>query len=132
MEPARVATAVDQLVHRPWVAVEREDHRPVGGEEVVEHRVGVAVRVLLLGQQRHEVHDVDEPDLQLRSPLAQQLGRRQRLLGGHVSGSGDDDVRLLPRADVRGPVPDTGALRTERVGLLHARGTAGAAACRGR
>jgi hypothetical protein len=50
---------------------------------------------------------------------AQQLNGGQRLLRRHVAGRGDDEVRLLSRWHVRGPVPDAGAGGAELVGLLH-------------
>ena len=98
--------AVDELVHGARVAVEGEDHVPVGGEEVVELAVGVAVRVVVLGQQGHQVDDVDEADLQVGHVLAEQLGGRQRLLRRHVTRAGEDDVGRLPAGARARPLPD--------------------------
>ena len=50
-------------------------------------------------QQHHQIDHVDHPDPQPRDPLAQQMRGGQDLLGRHVSGRGQYDVRALPRRD---------------------------------
>ena len=64
-----VRPPVGQPVDQPRVAVEGEDDRLVLGEQGVEVPVGEAVRVLARRLQLHQVHDVDDADLQLRQVL---------------------------------------------------------------
>ena len=82
-----VAAPVGEPVDQPRVAVEGEDHRPVLGEEGVELAVGQPVRVLVVGQQPHEVDDVDDADAQVGQlrcagstppPASRGSGRRPR------------------------------------------------------
>ena len=61
-----VGPAVGQPMDQPRVPVVGEDDRLVGGEQAVVVPVGQPVRVLARGLQLHQIHDVDEPDLQLR------------------------------------------------------------------
>ena len=78
------------------------------GEQGVEVPVAQAVRVLARRLQLHQVHDVDDADLQLREVLAKQLDRGQRLQRGHVAAAGHDHVGLAALV-VAGPVPDADA-----------------------
>ena len=75
--------------------MEVEDDRLVGGEQAVELALGRSVRVLRRRLQLEEVDHVDEAHLQVRKALAQDRGRRQRLLRGDVAAGGHDDVGLL-------------------------------------
>lgn len=88
------AQPIGELVDQPGVAVEVEDHRLVSGEQAVELALGRAMGMLAGGLQLVEVHHVGEANFQLRQVLAQQRGRGQDLLGGHVAAVGHNDVRL--------------------------------------
>ena len=77
VEAVDVDVAVHDFVERALVAVEGEDYRLVGGEELNEARLVHAVRVELTREERHEVHYVDDPHLEFRRVLAQPLGRSQ-------------------------------------------------------
>ena len=61
--------------------------------------------MLRVGLEAHQVDDVHDPHLQLRQPLAQDGGRRERLERRRVAGAAEDDVRLAALV-VRRPVPD--------------------------
>src|SRR5215211_981969 len=75
VEAVDVDVAVHDLVERALVAVEGEDYRLVGGEELNKARLVHAVRVELAREERHEVHHVDDTHLEFRRVLAQPLGR---------------------------------------------------------
>ena len=66
------------------------------------------------GCKRHQVDDVDDPDLELGNVLPQQVDRRQRFERRDVAGAGHHDIGLtalivarpLPDADASRAVPD--------------------------
>jgi hypothetical protein len=95
-----VVTRVGQPVHQPREAVEREDHRGVGAEQGVVLQVGHPVRMVLLGQQPHEVDDVDDADRQVGQPVAQDADRGERLQGRDVTGAGEHHVGRVPVASL--------------------------------
>ena len=68
--------------------------------------------------QLHQVHDVDDADLQLRRVLTQQFDRGQRLQRGHVATARHHHVRLTV-AVVAGPFPDAEAGRAMLDRLIH-------------
>ena len=74
--------------------------------------------MVVLGQQGHQVDDVHEADPQVRHVVAQQLGRRQRLLGRYVARARQHDVRPLVLGARRCPLPDPRAGRAVAVRLL--------------
>ncbi len=115
----RVAgAAVGEAVDQPRIAVVREDHRLVGGEQAVVLEVAHPVRMLFARHQAGHVDDVHHADRQLRQVAAQQQGGGQDLLGGHVAGAGEDDVRFA--AVLRaGPVPDAGPACAVGAGGVH-------------
>ena len=100
-----IGAAIGQTVDQPGIAVEGKDDRLVPGEEDVEVLVGDAVRVLALRLQRHQIHDIDDADLQFREVLAQDLHRRQRLQRRHVTAAGHDHIGIAAFV-VAGPLPD--------------------------
>ena len=101
----RYAEAMDQ----PRIAVEVEDDRLVRREQGVELAVGGPVRMLGNRLQLEQVHDVDEPQLQVGLPLAQDRGRGQRLHRGDVAAAGQHHVRLDAGVGARAG-PDAHAL----------------------
>ncbi len=105
VETTRVRTSVDDLVDRAWVPVEGEHDVPVAREQGVELAVGEAVRVVVLRQQGHQVDDVHEAHAEVRHVVAQQLGRRQRLLGRYVARARQHDVGTLPLGARATPTP---------------------------
>ena len=118
VQVAVVRPPVGQPVDQPRVAVVGEDHRPVGGEERVELRVGEPVRVLVLVLQPHQVDDVDEADAQVGQPLAQDRRGGQRLERRDVAGAAEHDVGILAVVVAR-PLPDAEAARAVRDRLVH-------------
>ena len=56
---------VGQAMDQPRISVIGEDHRPVRGEERVELDIGKAVRMLGFGLEFHQVHDIDNSNLQI-------------------------------------------------------------------
>ena len=105
-------------MHEPGVGVEREDDGPVVGEKRCVLCVRQAVRVVAVGDQLEEVHDVDEAHFHFGEVLAQQGGCSQGFLGHDVSAGGDDDVGLFAVV-VGGPVPDADALGAVGDGGFH-------------
>src|ERR1700760_960372 len=104
VEVAVVRATVGQAVDEPRVAVEVEDHRPVGGEQRVELAVGESVGMLALRLERHQVDDIDHPHLEIREVPAQEVDRGERLKRGHVPGTGHHDVGLAAVV-IAGPIP---------------------------
>ena len=113
-----VRAPVGQAVDQPRVAVEGEDDRLVLGEQGVEIAVRQAVRMLARRLQLHQVHDVDDADLQLRQMLADQLDGGQRLQRRHVAAAGHDHVGLAALV-VAGPFPDAEPGGAVLDGLVH-------------
>src|SRR5690606_13137780 len=64
MEIDMVRALIGQAMNEVWVAVIGEDDRPVSGEEGIELVVREAMRMDLMGLQRHQVDYVDDPDAQ--------------------------------------------------------------------
>ena len=61
-----IRAAIGQPMDEQRIPVIGKDDRLVGREEHVELLVAQAVRMLALWLELHEIHDVDDPDLQLR------------------------------------------------------------------
>ena len=113
-----VRPAVREAVDQPRVAVIGEHDRLVGREQRVELGAGQAVRMFLLILKAHEVHDVDEPDLEVRQVLADEVDGSQRLERRDVAGARDYDVRLAAPV-VAGPLPDPDAAGAVEDRLVH-------------
>ena len=69
--------------------------------------------------QTHQVHDVDEPNLQVRQMNPQQIDRGQRLECRNVAGRGDHHIGISAQHLRAGPLPDTQAAGAVGHGLLH-------------
>src|SRR5215207_11594288 len=119
VEAVYIHVAVHDLVDCALVAVEGEDDLLVGGEELDEARLAHAVRVKLAREERHQVHDVYDADLELGRVLTQPVRRRDGLEGRDVTGTGQYDVRLLAFGYVARPLPDRGARRGVLYGRVH-------------
>src|SRR5258708_6230657 len=78
---------------------------------------GVAVGMLALGLEAHEVDDVDHAHLQVRQVPADEVGGGQRLEGRDVAAAGQDHVGL-PVVVVARPVPDPEAPGAVQDGVL--------------
>ena len=108
METVGVRVTVHELVDGPGVAVEREDHGAIGREVVVELEAVHAVRVIVGGEQAHEVDDVHDADPQVGKVPAKQPRRGDRLLGRDVAGAGQaprpDPCRR--RSDAQSQIPN--------------------------
>ena len=106
MDAAVIAAPVDQSVDQPRIPVIGEDHRLVGSEHHVELPVGHPVRVLAVVLQSHQVYDVDEPHLEIRNVLAQQIRGGQCLQGRHIAGGGQHDIGVAAVLLGTRPLPD--------------------------
>ena len=96
----------------------REHDRPIGGEQRIELTMRHPVWVLLFVLQAHEVDHVDDPDLQVRQALAEDVGRGEDLERRNVTRTAEHDVRL-PTLIVAGPRPDAGAAGRVQDGVGH-------------
>jgi hypothetical protein len=67
---------VGQPVNEPWIAVESEDDRLVRGEQRIKILI---VRMLARGLQLHQIHDIDDANVQLRRIPAKDVNSRQSL-----------------------------------------------------
>ncbi len=76
------------------------------------------MRVFVAGHEPGHVDDVDDADGEVGQVAAQQLGGGQDLLGGDVTGAGEDDVRFAAVLGA-GPFPDAGAACAVGAGLVH-------------
>ena len=101
--------AVGELVDQRRVAVEVEDDRLVGGEQAVELAFRRPVRVIRDRMQLEQVDDVDEAQLEIGEPLAQDRRRRERLQRHHIAAARQHDVGLVAVVRAR-PLPDAHAL----------------------
>jgi len=72
----------------------READRRVLREELIERGAAQLVRVLARQLETHEIHDVHDPNLQLRQVLSRDRDRGHRLQRRHISATGHDHVRL--------------------------------------
>ena len=70
VEALRVGAAVHELVDRPLVAMEREDHRRICRKEVDKLRLAQPVWVHVTREECHQVDHVDHAHLQLWRMLA--------------------------------------------------------------
>ena len=108
-----LAPPVHQLVDGALVAVEGEDDRPVGGEEVRRSRVSLMPCGWTAGgKRRHQVDDVDHAHLQLGDIVAQPPGRGDRLHRRDVARAGQHDIGLDRRRRCR-PSPSIDAPRAQ-------------------
>src|SRR5215472_10875962 len=70
---------VSQPVNEPRVSMEGEDDRPVRCEQRIKFLVRKAVWMLARGLEFHQIYDVDDADLQVRSISANDIDGGQRL-----------------------------------------------------
>ena len=85
---------MENLVNRSRIAVEGKHDRFIFREVFNEGGFIHSMRVDLWWVERHEVHDVDHPHLQLRHMLAQPPGRGHRFLCRDVACTGQHNVWL--------------------------------------
>src|SRR5438128_11234404 len=77
MQLVVIGPAIGETVDQPRITVEGEDDWLVPGEEPIEVGVGKTVWMLARWLQSHQIHDVDDADLEIRKVLAQDLHRGQ-------------------------------------------------------
>ena len=65
MNVAVIGAPVGETMDEPRIAVVGEDHRSIGGEQGIELDVRQSVRMLGVRLQAHQVHHVDDTDLQV-------------------------------------------------------------------
>ena len=75
---------MEQLMERPRVAMERDDHLVVASENGLEVGLAQPMRMDVGRRDSHQIDDVDEAQPQLRDPFTQQRRRRQRFKRRHV------------------------------------------------
>src|SRR5215216_7165823 len=76
------------------------------------------MRMLALRLQRHQIHDIDDADLQFGQVLAQHRNSRKRFERWYVSRAGHYHVRPCT-AIVAGPLPHPNALAAMLDGCIH-------------
>lgn len=113
-----VGALIGQLMHQRRVAVERKDDGLVLGEQRIVVGIGQAVGVLGVRIQLHQVHDVDDADLQLRHGIAQNCDGGQGLQRRGIAAASHDNVWLLSGVAGR-PIPDANTLGAVLDGLFH-------------
>src|ERR1051325_9106605 len=86
--------------------MESEDDWLVCGEQRVELVIREAVRMLTGRLQLHQIHDVNDTHLEVRSILTEEVDGSQSLKCRHVTATNHDDVRIAATI-VAGPLPDT-------------------------
>src|SRR5215470_13029744 len=90
---------------QPWVAVEREDDWLVCGKQCVELVIREAVWMLTRRLQLHQINNVDDTHLEIRSVLTEEIDGCQGLKRRHIAAANHHDVRVSA-AVVAGPLPD--------------------------
>ena len=97
--------------------MEGKDDRFVLREERVEVAVAEPVRVLAVGLQSHQIHDIHHADLQFRQCATQDRYRGEGLQRRHIPRAGHHHVRLPAGVAARPrPPPDTaGAMLQRRI-----------------
>ncbi len=114
-----VVALIGQTVNQAGITMESEHHRLVDGEQLIERRILHAVRMLIFGLQRHQIHHVDHAHAQFRQVFAQQIDRRQRLHRRHVARTDHHHIRLLARLFSARPRPDAHARLAVFNRLIH-------------
>ena len=100
---------VDDFMNCPLVAVEGENDRFVGCEELDKACLGHAVRMDLLREQRHQIHDIDETNLEVRQadPMSQSAAPRASSVGTSpaqaITTSGSCPSSLLAQRQIEAP-----------------------------
>src|ERR1700688_5242288 len=65
MHLGMIGAVIGEAVNQIRIAVIGKDQRPVTGKHAVEFIIADAVRMLILGLQRHQVDDVDDANSQI-------------------------------------------------------------------
>src|SRR5215467_6440448 len=107
---------VGQPVDQRRIAVIGEDDRSVGGEDRVEFRIRQPVRVLAVRFESHQVDHVDDAYPQVGQFVSEDVGGRQYLHRGYVTGGGEYHVRVA--VVVGRPRPDAEAALAVPVGVV--------------
>ena len=89
--------------------VEVEDDGLVVSEDGCVFVILETVRVVAVGLELEQIHDVDEADLELGKVLAKQSGSGESFLCADITATGHDNVGFFALA-VGGPVPDSQTL----------------------
>jgi hypothetical protein len=76
------------------------------------------MRMLLLGHQPEQIHDIDEPDFDLRQSLAQNRHRRQRLRRRNIPGASHHHIGLRTLI-IAGEIPYPDALGAMLHRIVH-------------
>ena len=100
-----VLETIGELVDEPRISVEIEDDGLVRREQAVEVARRRPVRMFGRRDQLEQIDDVDEAQLQVRQPFAEDRGGRKRLLCGHVTTARQDGIGLFSGVGA-GPGPD--------------------------
>src|SRR5882672_4074786 len=79
--------AIAQPMNEKWVSVIGEDYRFVGSEHGIKFGIGESVRMFAGRLQGHEVHDIDDADLEIGKMLAKKIDRGQRFQSLHIAGA---------------------------------------------
>src|SRR6185437_16693574 len=100
-----VRAPVREAMDQPRIAVIRKYDWFVGCEHRIEVAVRKRVRMFGWGLDRHQVHHINDADLDVRKVLAKQIDRRECLQSWNVPGAGHNDIWLRPLVSA-GPFPN--------------------------
>src|SRR3984893_8983867 len=112
-----VLAAVCEAMDEPWIPVEGEDDGFVLREERIEVGVAQPMRMLSVGLQSHQIHDIHDTDLQFRQRATQDRYRGEGFQRRHIPRAGHHHVRFAAGIVARpGPHADTlGAMLDRRI-----------------
>ena len=116
-------------MYQPWITVEVEDDRLIGGEQRIEIRICQPVGMFRTRLQFEQIDHVDETDLQVGELLAQQYRCCQSFLRGNIARGSYNHVGLTALI-VTSPFPDADAFRAVLDCSVHVQDIAGGVACR--
>src|SRR5579863_1324810 len=105
MEIGMIRPAIRQAMDQPGITVVGKNDRFILGEEDIKLFVAQSVRMLASRLERHQIDDINNPDLQIRKFMPEHFHRRQGLKGGHIARAGHDHVWISSRV-IAGPFPD--------------------------
>src|SRR5262245_50301490 len=95
---------IGEAVNEPRITMEGKDDWLGCGEQGVEILIRKAMRMLTWRLQLHQVHHVDDADLQVRRVLSQEIDSRKGLERRHVAAACHHDIGLTAPV-IAGPLP---------------------------
>src|SRR5260370_36870987 len=118
MEIVMICASISKAVNQPRITVIGKDDWLVDCEYGVELTIGKTVGMFGCGLNRHQVNHIDDPDLDVRKMLTQQVDGRKRLQCRDISGTGHHDVRIGSLV-IGSPLPDSDSIRAMLDATFH-------------